>query len=233
MDRKLILFQGDSITDAGRNREIGNKNISLGHGFVTMVAGKVTYDYPWIDVLNRGVGGNRIADTYGRWQEDTLNIPFDMLCFLSGINDIGYGIRLGKGSDAKRFEFIYERMIYEAIETHPDAIIVLGQPFILRKDLSDTRYAEKWKNDIYNDWDIWCSEMKRRSEVVQKISEKYGTLYAPYWDMLIKAQENIPVENLTIDCIHLTATGDQVLANTWMNTTAKVLENWKKDTTSK
>ena len=228
MDRKLILFQGDSITDAGRNRNIEDKNIFLGHGYVTMVAGKLTYDYPWIDVLNRGIGGNRIADTYGRWQEDTLNIPYNMISFLSGINDVGFGIRMGMGSDIKRFEFIYDRMIYEAAERHPEAIIVLGQPFILRKDLSGTGYASEWNNDIYTDWDIWNSEMKRRGEVVRKISEKYNTKYVPYWDALIKAQEYIPVEKLTIDCIHLTVTGNYIMAQTWLDTMKDSLKSWKR-----
>ena len=228
MDRKLILFQGDSITDAGRNRNTEEANVSLGHGFVTMLAGKIGYEYPWIDVMNRGVGGNRISDTFGRWQEDTLNIKFDMLSFLTGINDIGFGIRLGKGSDAKRFEFIYDRIIYEAIESHPNAVIVLGQPFILRKDLTDTGYSTEWKNDIYVDWNIWNSEMKRRGEVVLKISEKYHAMYVPFWDALIKAQEIVPVEQLTIDCIHLTAAGNFVLAKAWWDTMETFLKDWTK-----
>ncbi|MBQ8190045.1 MAG: hypothetical protein IJZ44_09740, partial [Lachnospiraceae bacterium] len=226
MDRKLILFQGDSITDAGRNRNIKEANSSLGHGFVTMLAGKIGSEYPWIDVMNKGVGGNRIADIYGRWQEDTLNIKFDMLSFLSGINDIGFGIRMGIGSDAKRFEFIYDRMIYEAVESHPNAVIVLGQPFILRKNLTNTVYFTEWKNDIYVDWNIWSSEMKRRGEIIQKISEKYHTMYVPFWDALIKAQERIPVEQLTLDCIHLTAAGNYILAQTWWDMTKELLKNW-------
>ena len=38
-----ILFQGDSITDSGRNRE---ENLSLGHGYATRVAGKLGFEAP-------------------------------------------------------------------------------------------------------------------------------------------------------------------------------------------
>ena len=40
---KTILFQGDSITDTGRNRE---NIISLGTGYANMTAGKILVDYP-------------------------------------------------------------------------------------------------------------------------------------------------------------------------------------------
>lgn len=112
-DRKLILFQGDSITSAGRNRTDAPMNYSLGDGYVTMIAGELMSNHPEIDILNRGVGGNRIADMYGRWQEDTLNIDYNVLSILCGINDVGFKLRLGRGSDKDRFEFLYDRMLFE------------------------------------------------------------------------------------------------------------------------
>lgn len=223
-DKKIILFQGDSLTDAGRVRNTREANLSMGDGFVSMIAGSLTYQYPFIDVLNRGVAGDRIADTYSRWQEDALNIKYDLISILHGINDVGFGIRLGKGSDAGRYEFIYDRMLYEIKETNPSAQIVLCQPFILRKDLTDTGYSPEFHNDIYVDWEKWSSEMKRRGEIVRKLSEKYHTMYVPMWDDLNKAQERMPAERLTMDCIHLTATGNYVLAQSWLKATAGYFE---------
>ncbi len=227
MNQRLILFQGDSLTDAGRSRSTMDKNISLGNGYVTMIAGELGFRYPQIDVLNRGVAGDRIADTYGRWQEDTLNVHYDMLSFMSGINDVGFAIRLGRGSDAGRFEFIYDRMIYEGAESHPDAKIVLCQPFVLKKDLTGTGYATQWENDIYRNYDLWSGEMRRRGDIVQKIAEKYHAIYVPFWDALSKAQTRMGVERLTVDCIHMTAVGDHILAKTWLDTVGPYIgENW-------
>ena len=50
---KLILFQGDSITDTGRDF---NYDPNTGYGYVTMTAGKIAVDYPGqFRFLNRGI----------------------------------------------------------------------------------------------------------------------------------------------------------------------------------
>lgn len=224
MDKRVILFQGDSITDASRNRTVERKNCSLGDGYVTMLAGQLSYEHPGIEIINRGVSGNRIADTYGRWQEDALNIKYDLLSILTGINDVGFGIRMGKGSDTERFECIYDRMLFEVTEKNPEGKIVLCQPFVLKMDLSSRVPSAEFCNDIYTDWNVWSSDMERRVEVVIKLSEKYHTMYAPLWDALREAQKRIPVENLTFDCIHLTATGNYVIAQEWKRVTKPFFE---------
>lgn len=224
MDKRVILFQGDSITDASRNRTVERKNCSLGDGYVTMLAGQLSYEHPGIEIINRGVSGNRIADTYGRWQEDALNIKYDLLSILTGINDVGFGIRMGKGSDTERFECIYDRMLFEVTEKNPEGKIVLCQPFVLKMDLSSCVPSAEFCNDIYTDWNVWSSDMERRVEVVIKLSEKYHTMYAPLWDALREAQKRIPVENLTFDCIHLTATGNYVIAQEWKRVTKPFFE---------
>ena len=59
---KLILFQGDSITDAGRNFQ---DDAYMGYGYATMTAGKIAVDYPGqYNVVNKGISGNRIVDVY-------------------------------------------------------------------------------------------------------------------------------------------------------------------------
>lgn len=111
MERKTILFQGDSITDADRDRANLKANTRLGMGYVTMLAGILGCKYPHVDVLNRGIASNRVADTYARWLEDMRNVDFDMISILLGVNDVGFHLRRNKGSDAQRFEFIYDRML--------------------------------------------------------------------------------------------------------------------------
>ncbi len=220
MDERVILFQGDSITDAGRSKEdLENPYCSLGIGYVNYIAGELGVKKPGIRILNRGIGGDRIADMFGRWQEDALNINYDLISILNGINDIGFSIRKGRGSDVKRFQFIYELMLNEAIEAHPDAKIILGQPFLLKKDLTSLGL----ENDIYENWDLWDSEMKRRQEVVLELSQKYHTMYAPFADRLNETANEIGAENLTIDCIHLKPAGNYVLAKCWLDVAKEFL----------
>ena len=77
-----ILFQGDSITDAGRARDIDMANYKLGHTYVTYAAGHLLERDPvGYEIYNRGISGNRIANLYGRWKEDCLNLKPTVLTF--------------------------------------------------------------------------------------------------------------------------------------------------------
>jgi len=68
-----ILFQGDSITDAGRSRVIDS---NLGNGYVGVISHKFKCDGINHGIKNRGIGGNRIIDIYARWIEDTLSLDY-------------------------------------------------------------------------------------------------------------------------------------------------------------
>lgn len=213
-----ILFQGDSVTDAGRERGILVPNRGLGSGYVNLIASRLSCDNPGMKVYNRGVSGNRIADAYARWIEDTLNIEFDILSILLGINDTGFGLRMNIGSKPGRFEFIYDCMLYEVKEKNPDCTIVLIQPFIFKmKDESNNC-------DIFNDWDIWSSEIGERGEIVKNLSKKYGARYLPMSDIFCRAQAEIaPAEHWSSDCIHPTLAGHELIARSWIDLMKDVL----------
>lgn len=223
MERKTILFQGDSITDAGRDRTNPVANSGLGTGYVTMLAGMLGCKYPHVDVLNRGVAGNRVADTYSRWLEDMRNVPFDMISILLGVNDVGFQLRLNKGSDPQRFEFIYDRMLWEVRQTHPHAAIVLNQPFIQKRHFVNSSFGD----DIYENWSLWQENVEQRDTVVKGLAGKYDAIYVPMWDALKQAQKTMPVEDLTLDGIHLTARGSFVVAQAWLQAVEGYISgNW-------
>ena len=80
-----ILFYGDSITDAGRDREIAEPNKKLGSGYVAYAANRL-YDESLTsyDIYNRGISGNRIVDLYSRIKIDCWNLEPDVLSILTG-----------------------------------------------------------------------------------------------------------------------------------------------------
>ena len=68
---KIILFQGDSITDCGRKADFGR---NLGHGYATLVGAALGAAEPYqYRIVNRGIGGNRIVDLYARMKVDMDN----------------------------------------------------------------------------------------------------------------------------------------------------------------
>ena len=84
-----MLFQGDSITDCGRDRINGRPNIALGDGYVSLIAAKLLYEKrnDKVEIYNRGLSGNRIVDLYARWKIDCLNLKPDIISILIGVND--------------------------------------------------------------------------------------------------------------------------------------------------
>ena len=112
---EIILFQGDSITDGNRGRNLEPNHV-MGHGYQFIVGAKLHVDNidKNIQTFNRGISGNRISDLYGRWLEDCINLKPTMLSILIGVNDILHAFEENSGSSPERYEKIY-RMLFSFI----------------------------------------------------------------------------------------------------------------------
>jgi lysophospholipase L1-like esterase len=208
-----ILFQGDSLTDAGRDREGKENNLRFGDGYVNYVAANLMCDYPGIRITNTAIAGNRITDLYGRWIEDTLNIDFDILSLLCGVNDIGYALRLKQGADAEKFEFVYDRMLHEVRNAKPQAKFVLCEPFLFKLNINEVKGGQ----DIIEKWDIWNGHMQERRAIVKSLAEKYEAVFVPFGQMFEKACEIAPARHWSSDGIHLTMAGNALMAREWLS----------------
>lgn len=209
-----ILFQGDSITDAGRDKEAKEPNIGLGSGYVNMIYEKLRQTNSDIQVLNRGVYGNKITDMYARWREDTLNINYDILSVLCGINDIGFERRLNIGNDIEKYGFVYDRMLYEAKKFNPNAKIVLIAPFLFKVYYKD----DLGGYDIYNDWKLWSTDIETEGKTVKKLAQKYDAVFVPAFDKFKEKCAKNGWDEYSSDGIHLNEVGAKVLADLWVDT---------------
>src|ERR1700716_2645203 len=90
-DGTVVLFQGDSITDAGRDRGVADPNAAraLGSGYPLLVAAAALAAHPdrGLRFYNRGVSGNKVPDLAARWATDTVALAPDVLSILIGVND--------------------------------------------------------------------------------------------------------------------------------------------------
>lgn len=212
-----ILFQGDSVTDTGRLREGGDLNRRLGCGYAQLIGARLMCDNPDIQVENRGIAGNRITDLYGRWIEDTLNIDFDILSILCGVNDIGFALRMNRGADAQKFEFVYDRMIYEAKNARPDSTIVLCEPFLFKLE----REQAPGNEDIIDNWEQWNGRMMQNREIVRKLSKKYEAVFVPFGEMFEEVCKTTPAVRWSFDGIHVTSAGHELMARKWIECVMK------------
>ncbi|MBR4050951.1 MAG: SGNH/GDSL hydrolase family protein [Clostridia bacterium] len=200
----VILFQGDSITDGNRGRNDDLNHIH-GHGYQYILASEMHADNLDVDfeVINRGISGNRIANLYGRWKEDCINLKPNVLSILVGVNDIYGNFECGCGSDTERFKKIYRLMLDEAIEVNPDVLIVIMEPFFgTSKDNAE--------------WDKYAkANIASFAAATKEVAEEYNAVFVPLQDIFDEYAKKTDIFKLLWDGVHPTTGGHQLIARRW------------------
>ena len=85
-DDAIVLFQGDSVTDAGSDY---TDETDLGTGYPMMAASYFSATYPekGVKFINKGISGNRVRDLKERWTTDCIDRKPTWVSILIGIND--------------------------------------------------------------------------------------------------------------------------------------------------
>lgn len=188
-----FLFQGDSITDADRNRD--NEN-NYGLGYPNLVASELMCKYPGeYEFINKGVSGDRIVDLYARIKQDIINLKPDMMSILIGVNDVWHELNDKNGVAAPKFETIYSMLIEEVKEALPDIKIFILEPFVL-KGSGTERYFDKFLADV-----------KLHSQAAKNVAEKYDLVFIPLQEKFDEASKLMPPTYWAADGVHPTAAG--------------------------
>ncbi len=199
----VILFQGDSITDGNRGRSEDPNHIH-GHGYQYIIASEMYADNTDIDfdVVNRGVSGDRIAQLYGRWKEDCLNLKPTVVSILIGINDCNSVYQNNNGSLPERYKKIYRYMLDEVLEQNPDALLVIMEPFFgASKDEAHHEYMS--------------AHAREYGKAAKEIAEEYGAVFVPLQDMFDEYAKHTDIFKLIWDGVHPTTGGHQLIARRW------------------
>lgn len=197
----VVVLQGDSITDASRNRDVEGPNCSMGYGYASLVCAKMTSEYPEAGpyIYNRGISGNRIIDLYARWKSDTLNLKPDLLSILIGVNDIWHEVAHKNGVDAERYERIYRELLDWTMSELPEVKIMLIEPFVVRSE-------------------VVCEEIFRqvpeRCAIVRKLAKEYD-LPLMTNDWLVEAEKEAPGLYWMHDGVHPSYAGHQRFMEAW------------------
>lgn len=201
---KRILFQGDSITDAGRNRE---DDSNKGVGYPTVVAAKLGYEYPGeYEFLNRGISGNRVVDLLARIKVDMINLKPDYMSILIGINDVWHEVACQNGISAEKYEELYNILIRDLLEALPDLKIMILEPFVL--DAAATG----------EHWEYFHTETIKRAEAAKRIAEKYNLPFIPLQNRFDEACKLAPASYWLRDGVHPTSAGHELIARAWIET---------------
>lgn len=133
MKKIKIVFQGDSITDAGRDRRNYH---DVGPGYPKYAAQHIMAANPDVEFefINQGISGNRTSQLFDRFYKDALAFEPDIISILIGINDIWHRYDGNKVATTDAQLELNYRSILELIRRESNAKIVMIAPFLLDKE---------------------------------------------------------------------------------------------------
>lgn len=196
---KTFLLQGDSITDAGRSRE---SDVQRGSGYPTLLAAQWMYDHPGqLQVINRGISGNRVVDLYARMKKDILALAPDYLSILIGVNDVWHDFAdVPNGVSDDKFRRVYDMLIEEIKEALPQVKIYILEPFVLPGTATQERFA------------AFDCEVKKRAASARFVAEKHGLAFIPLQEKFDAACALCAPSYWLRDGVHPTAAGHELIA---------------------
>ena len=201
--QNTILFQGDSITDAGRDRNQAGPNSGLGGGYALFITALLQAERPdaGLKFFNRGVSGNRVVDLYARIKNDTINLKPDILSVLIGVNDTWHEFGGQNGVEVPKFERLYRDFLTEVRAALPAVKFALCEPFVLPVGV------------VTKDWIV---EMDQRRAVVKKLAGEFKTKFVPFQTMFDDAVKQAPPAYWASDGVHPTPAGHMRMAQLWL-----------------
>ncbi len=196
-----IVCLGDSITQGGEGPG----------GYVWLVRHYLNALYPEqpIEVVNAGISGHKSTDMLARFQRDVLDKKPDLVTISVGVNDVWHGFMDnhpdGDGPRAiplPEYRQHVEDMIVQA-EKIGAKVVVLSTTVIHEDDTN----KENAKLKTYN---------AALRELAKKHHAGFVDYQKPFWALITAYQHQTGGHELllTVDGVHMNATGNRVMAHT-------------------
>lgn len=195
----VILFQGDSITDDGRKRDVleANDSKGIGRSYAAMISGQLLLAHPEMDLkcYNRGTSGDKVPDLAVRWDTDAIALKPAILSIHIGVNDLWHTVAFGskyKGT-IDDYETGYRELIKRSQKEIPGVRIIVCEPCDLRN----------WR------------ELDPYRAVARKLADEMKLTFVPFQSLFAEAAKAAPGEFWLWDGIHPTTAGHAIMANKW------------------
>ncbi|AMR31949.1 lysophospholipase [Mucilaginibacter sp. PAMC 26640] len=207
-DNDIILFQGDSITDWGRDKSKSKANDpgALGNGYVIHTAGALLTKYPHknLQLFNKGISGNKVYQLAERWDTDCIALKPTLVSIHIGVNDFWHTLTGGYKGTIETYIADYKKLMERTKQALPGVKFVIGEPFAVK---GVRAVDDKW----YPGFDAY-------RQAAKNIATEYGAPFIPYQAIFDKALETAPGSYWTTDGVHPSIAGAKLMAEGWMQT---------------
>ena len=203
-----IVFQGDSITDAGRDKRNYHQ---LGAGYPKFAAEYISESFPDADIefINLGISGNRTDQLFDRLYPDAIAFDPDIVSILIGINDVwhrhgGTQIATTDAQVATNYRAILDR-----IKNETGAKIVMLAPFLL-----DDEAKESWRGEV-----------DRIIAIVRELADEFADVYIPLDELFAEALKTQPEPKFySADGVHPNDNGRAFIGKHYAEAVKKLIE---------
>ena len=202
-----VLFQGDSITDAGRDRSDPHL---LGPGYPKYAAQYIREALPDVEFefINLGISGDQTANLVARLEQDFIDVGADVVSILIGINDTWHHAATREYLDDAIFEQNY-RTVLKAVKQTGARILML-EPFMLPS--TDKMY---YYEDLY-----------KKILVVRKLAREYADEYIALDGLFAEACIHNAPEYYSADGVHPTLdNGAEFIGKLYADAFVRIVNN--------
>jgi lysophospholipase L1-like esterase len=194
---KKVLFLGDSITDS--HRLWLPEYEGLGDGYVHLLSNAPSLNSEPVKWINKGHDGLTLPSLLRNLSRDCFPYEPDYLSILIGVNDVAVAHYTDQPFLPETFALQYEHLIAE-LSAHCSGKILCMAPFLF---------------PYPSEYELWLPDIRKIEQVLERLSQTGSFHYLPLQSYFLKQAEHLGYEKLTIDGVHLTHLGHELLASRW------------------
>jgi lysophospholipase L1-like esterase len=197
-DGQVVLFQGDSITDAGRSREDLN---DLGFGYAALTAAWFSAANPGnrVRFINRGISGHRAGDLRARWKADCLDLKPDWLSIMIGINDTWRRYDSNDPTSVETYKDNFHTLLEMSAKAGQRLIIL--EPFLL---------------PVPEDRKGWRVDLDPKIAAAHELAHEFKAIYVALDGLFAEVSARRDPAFWLPDGVHPSLAGHALIAQAWL-----------------
>lgn len=204
----VVLFQGDSITDSGRDKKntAANNVACMGSGYALVAGSTLLFNNPDknLQIYNKGISGNKVYQLADRWDADCLDLKPNVLSIFVGVNDYWHTLTAKPPytGTIETYRTDYKKLIDRTKQALPDVKLIICEPYAI--------------NGVKSVTDAWYPKFPEFQVAAREIADQYGAAFVPFQSAVDKAMKKAPGAYWTGDGVHPNMAGITLLAHTWL-----------------